>query len=95
MARVYTHITPFNKRAISYFRSTQKELKDTIRELTDEHEFLEELITLLNPCPKCEGYGEFRVYIAQDDTRYEACKTCAGTGSRSLSTGKAICPPTT
>lgn len=34
-------------------------------------------------CRGCEGYGEIRVFYAQDDCKVETCKRCKGSGLKS------------
>jgi hypothetical protein len=50
--------------------------------LDDERMLYDEILSLLNPCPACNGYGEIREYIAQDESNLRMCTACMGSGTK-------------
>ena len=80
MPVVYTHIKPFEKRAINYFQLRLYEIGKEMDTLKDERDFLTEMVRKLNPCPACKGAGEFREVVEQDHSECYGCMTCGGTG---------------
>jgi hypothetical protein len=42
--------------------------------------YWKEFLKILQPCPRCSGYGELREIICQDESRMQKCDVCQGTG---------------
>lgn len=64
-----------------------KEINDLKYKLRDLEAAWEETILELDSiasiiCMRCQGQGELRISYAQDETRFEECKACKGTGLR-------------
>lgn len=82
MAEVFTYMEPFEKRAINFLSQRIYEIEKGLKRLVEEKALYEEMRRRLDPCPDCNGTGETRVQIDQDDSKYLKCNPCKGTGVR-------------
>lgn len=75
----FTHM-PMPKRVVSWIRSRIGILKKEIEELQNEQEMWKLHLDTLNVCQNCNGYGELREIIAQDESIFHKCEKCGGAG---------------
>lgn len=82
MATVYDHFAPVLK-VIDYAHQRQREIDASIEDLKKEAVMWNEIIAKYEPCPTCNGHGELRHILSQDESDYETCSSCGGKGSKS------------
>lgn len=80
MAVAYDHITPPQKRIIHFAKQRLYEIETQMAGLKSELQMWNSLIEILNVCGACNGHGELRHQIAQDESETEICKLCNGQG---------------
>ena len=84
MAQVFTHIVPFEQRVYDYCYQRRCELESIIGEAQRELEFFVELQKRQDRCPNCGGKGHWSVCDIENESHYEHCTQCGGTGARTL-----------
>jgi hypothetical protein len=82
MAEVFTYMKPFEKKAIDFLKQRMDEIDKEMERLADERALYDEMLRRLDPCPDCNGIGEIRIVIDQDESEYQKCAPCKGTGVR-------------
>lgn len=87
MAEAYAHM-PMPRRGIYFAKCRIGELDREIDKLTQERILWNALLDLLKPCGNCDGQGELRHFIAQDEVNFEKCPKCNGVGAFNTSTEK-------
>ena len=81
MATAYNHLEK-RERILTFGKSRISEINGEIGDLEAEKVMWEDIIEMQDPCERCGGFGKLRHHIAQDETRYEDCPACKGSGKR-------------
>jgi DnaJ-class molecular chaperone len=56
------------------------DLEIDISKKKDELQAWQSVIDVLKPCDRCDGAGEIRYRVAQDETEIQTCEKCKGKG---------------
>ena len=64
----------------AFFESLVGETQQRLNAAQRELGFWQKFYSEMQACHNCNGYGNIRTIISQDESRYEKCTCCDGTG---------------
>ena len=79
MAEFYSHMGK-EKAWVDHVKTKLRNIEFQQKELNEQKDHYEWMLEMLQPCPECEGSGEWREIISQDESKYHKCKKCGGSG---------------
>jgi hypothetical protein len=79
MLKIYTHLDEF-KRVTDTAQRRKEAIKEQIRELQNEADLWDIILSKFKPCDKCKGIGELVYSRGMDGQKRETCPKCAGSG---------------
>lgn len=79
MLQIYTHLDEF-KRVVDTAQCRKEKIKEEIRELQNEADLWDIILSKFKPCGECKGLGELVHSMGMDGQKREVCSKCAGSG---------------